>query len=179
MPDVKTPATSMLKAKMSGPPTRGADVQIVRESPRQPDVIALLEQSDAYMNALYPPESNHLLGVTALEQPAVDFLVARRAGTAIGCGALVPAGDGSAEIKRLFVCAHARAAKIGYRLMVDLETLALARGLHTLRLETGVHQPEALALYRRLGFREIGPFGNYLPDPLSVFMEKTLGTAAA
>ena len=159
-------------------PMTGPALRIARESPRQPAVIALLDQSDAYMNALYPPESNHLLGVTALEHPAVDFLVARRASMVVGCGALVPAEDGSGEIKRLFVCAQARGTKVGYRLMTGLQDRALARGLHTLRLEAGVHQPEALALYRGLGFREIGPFGNYLPDPLSVFMEKKLAAAA-
>ena len=41
-----------------------------------------------------------------------------------------------------------------------------------LRLETGVLQPEALGLYRKLGYRERGPFGAYAADPLSVFMEK-------
>jgi putative acetyltransferase len=44
-----------------------------------------------------------------------------------------------------------------------------------LRLETGVRQPEALGLYRKLGYRERGPFGAYKPDPLSVFMEKRVG----
>lgn len=28
--------------------------------------------------------------------------------------------------------------------------------------------------YQRLGYRERGPFGAYLPNPLSVFMEKRL-----
>jgi putative acetyltransferase len=34
--------------------------------------------------------------------------------------------------------------------------------------------PAALPLYRSAGFLEIGPFGHYVLDPLSVFMEKTL-----
>jgi putative acetyltransferase len=41
-------------------------------------------------------------------------------------------------------------------------------------LETGVLQPDAIALYRGQGFRDRGPFGSYAPDPLSVFMEKAL-----
>ena len=48
------------------------------------------------------------------------------------------------------------------------------RGARALRLEMGGRQPEALGLYRSAGFVEIGPFGAYAPDPLSVFMEKTL-----
>jgi len=47
-------------------------------------------------------------------------------------------------------------------------------GLRLMRLETGIHQPEALALYRRAGYAERAPFGEYVADPLSVYMEKTL-----
>jgi putative acetyltransferase len=43
-----------------------------------------------------------------------------------------------------------------------------------LKLETGIHQPEAIALYERFGFVRCGPFGDYQPDPLSVFMDKRL-----
>jgi putative acetyltransferase len=43
-----------------------------------------------------------------------------------------------------------------------------------MRLETGVLQTEALGLYRRLGYQERGPYGDYETDPLSVFMEKRL-----
>ena len=44
-----------------------------------------------------------------------------------------------------------------------------------MRLETGTKQPEAIALYRKFGYVERGPFGAYKPDPLSIFMEKRLG----
>ena len=46
------------------------------------------------------------------------------------------------------------------------------------RHKTEKKQPEALALYRSAGFVEIGPFGKYGPDPLSLFMEKPLPIAA-
>jgi ribosomal protein S18 acetylase RimI-like enzyme len=44
-----------------------------------------------------------------------------------------------------------------------------------LRLETGIHQKAAIALYERMGFQSIPPFGEYQPDPLSRFYEKRLG----
>ena len=49
-------------------------------------------------------------------------------------------------------------------------------GLVGIRLETGVKQPEAIGLYRAFGYVEIGPFGAYVLDPASVFMEKRLGS---
>jgi putative acetyltransferase len=56
-----------------------------------------------------------------------------------------------------------------------LEAAATAEGTRVLRLETGVRQPESLALYRRHGYTERGPFGGYERDPLSTFFEKWVG----
>jgi putative acetyltransferase len=58
--------------------------------------------------------------------------------------------------------------------MNHLEAEARRLGVSVLRLETGISQPEALALYRRRGYVERAPFGAYRLDPLSLFMEKTL-----
>jgi putative acetyltransferase len=64
--------------------------------------------------------------------------------------------------------------RLGRRLLDEIEVIAVRRGARTLRLEMGGLQPEALGLYRSAGFVEIGPFGSYRPDPLSIFMEKRL-----
>lgn len=152
-------------------------IEIAVESPDQPEVRALLRASDEYMASLYPAESNHLLDVSALMRSEVTFIVARASGQAIGCGAIVQAGARWAEIKRMFVSPAARGQKLGRRLLNQLEAVGAARGANVLRLETGVKQPEALALYRSAGFAEVGPFGDYQLDPLSVFMEKTIAAA--
>jgi ribosomal protein S18 acetylase RimI-like enzyme len=55
-----------------------------------------------------------------------------------------------------------------------LETLAghaRERGVTLLRLETGIHQREAISLYESWGFRRRAPFGSYVDDPVSVYME--------
>ncbi len=148
-------------------------VAIELENPDQPEIRSLLAASDAYMASLYPAESNHLLDVGALTRPEVSFLVARLHGQAVGCGAVVYSADW-AELKRMFVSPVARGRNIGRLLLQRLETIARASGVTRLRLETGVKQPEALGLYRSAGFVEIGPFGAYAPDPLSLFMEKRL-----
>jgi len=149
-------------------------IEIAVEDPAQAEVAPLLQASDAYMASLYPAESNHLLDVASLRQPQVTFLVARVDGKALGCGAVVDSGQGWAEVKRMFVSPAARGLKLGRRLLDELEAIAVRRGVRALRLEMGGRQPEALGLYRSAGFVEIGPFGTYAADPLSVFMEKTL-----
>jgi putative acetyltransferase len=145
-----------------------------RERPDEPNVRRLIAALDAEMTALYPPESNHLLNITALLDPAVTFLVARAGDEAVACGALLNDPRGWGEVKRMYVRRGRRGRGIGRRILVELESIARESGLRLLRLETGIHNPEALALYRRAGFVEREAFGDYAPDPLSVFMEKSV-----
>ena len=56
--------------------------------------------------------------------------------------------------------------------MAAIESEIVAQGIFCARLEMGIYQPEADTLYRSLGYREIQPFGDYLLDPLSQFLEK-------
>jgi putative acetyltransferase len=56
-----------------------------------------------------------------------------------------------------------------------VEGAAVAEGVGQMYLETGVKSDEAIRLYRRLGYMDCGPFADYRPDPLSVFMVKSLG----
>lgn len=154
------------------------DVTIAEERPRQPEILRLLEMSDAYAASLYPAESNHLVDVSVLEKPCVSFFVARSEGVAVGCCALVEAGDGTAEIKRMFVDPQARGLKVGKRLLNAVERHGGSRKLTLIQLETGIHQPEAIGLYRSAGYVERRPFGSYRPDPLSLFMEKALHAPA-
>jgi putative acetyltransferase len=151
-----------------------SEITLGIESPRQADVARLLEALDAYQSSLYPPESNHFLDVEALAAPAIRFFVARRGPEAVGCGALRVDGAGYGELKRMFVAPNARGVRLGRRILERIEEEARREGLDWLRLETGIHQPEALGLYRSAGFVERAAFGDYQPDPLSVFMEKRL-----
>jgi putative acetyltransferase len=142
------------------------------ESPSAGDVLELLRESDAYHARLYPAASNHLLNAGELARDNVRFLVARREGRAVGCGALLIGRGGEAEIKRMFVTPRLRGRQLGRQILAALESLALVEGVRVVRLETGVRQPAALALYRSHGYVERGPFGSYAADPLSTFFEK-------
>lgn len=149
-------------------------VTITLETPRQPEIVRLLEMSDAYAASLYPAESNHLVDINTLEKPNVSFFAARNDGEIVGCCALVEAGDSTAEIKRMFVDPHARGLKIGKLMLEALVELGRQRGVKAIRLETGISQPEAIGLYHKAGFVDIEPFPPYKPDPLSMFMELKL-----
>jgi len=137
-------------------------------------VQALVAASDAYYDGLYPAESTHLEDIDDLQKPNALFIGCRCDGELAASAAAkqMEDDDSYAEIKRVFVLDQFRGHGLSAKLMIFLENELQRRGVNLFRLETGVHQPEALGLYRKLGYRERGPFGAYRPDPLSVFMEK-------
>ncbi|HEX9431639.1 MAG TPA: GNAT family N-acetyltransferase [Burkholderiales bacterium] len=134
----------------------------------------LIAALDDYLSSLYPPESNHFLDVEQLAAREVCFFVARRDDAPVGCGALRIDRSGYGELKRMYVAPEARGQGVGRALLARIETEAAREGLALLRLETGMRQTEAIALYRSCGYVDCGPFGEYQTDPLSRFMEKKL-----
>ena len=161
----------------------------------------LLVLSDEYMASLYPAESNHLVSSESLRAGDAVFLGAfmpsmpsiissspeiveqsvktgvpssrDESGQCIGCvAARFYREAGYAEIKRLYVQEAHRGLGLSRTLMNAIEAEILAQGIDCARLEMGIYQPEADALYRSIGYRDIPPFGEYLVDPLSQFLEK-------
>jgi putative acetyltransferase len=150
-------------------------VKVEKANPASKEARALIAQLDAYLNSLYPAESNYLLSAEALQQPNVTFLTAQIGGKTVGCGAYVNHDGEYAEIKRMFVLPAFRGRRIGQHLLEELELRAGSSGIKLSRLETGIYQKEALGLYGRAGYKRRGGFGDYrADDPLCVFMEKSL-----
>jgi GNAT superfamily N-acetyltransferase len=146
------------------------EIVVAREPLSSDDARALIAALDAELTALYPEP-----GSTFLRLDEADaFVIARRTGTPVGCGAMRMLEAGTAEIKRMYVAHDARGAGVGACLLSALESEARALGATRIVLETGPRQPAALGLYRRAGYVEIPPFGEYVGSPLSVCMEKKL-----
>ena len=148
-------------------------IVIEQTDPRRPEVRELVAELDAYMQRLYPAESNHLLDVESLAQPEVLFFVGRVDGESLACGAIVlrgaeegrhESGEAYAEVKRIYVSPRARGLGLGKKLLSHLEDAARAHRLHLICLETGVYQPEALGLFAHHGFARCRHFGDYPPD---------------
>ena len=150
-----------------------SELTIEVERAERDDVRALLHTVWSWSADLYPPESRHGLDLAAYARPEVTLFVAREGGVALGCGAYHLHGDGSAELKSMFVVPEARRRGVGRAILAAIEH-GLRGRVTTLRLETGVKQPEAIRLYESAGFARRGPFRSYRDDPLSIFMEKPL-----
>jgi len=134
----------------------------------------LIEELDRLQQSLYPDESNHLEPAVDLGGPDYHFLGVYDAETLVACGAVKAVDRSYGELKRMYVLPSHRRRGLAQVLLAALESHVLALGIGTVRLETGVHQHEALAFYAANGYRRVAPFGPYRTDPLSVFMEKRL-----
>ncbi len=98
----------------------------------------------------------------------------RADGMPVGCGGIKLFGTEYGEIKRMYVDPEFRGQGFS-RLMVDhLIGHGRAQGIDLVRLETGIHQKAAIALYESIGFRRIAPFGDYFEDPVSLCYELRL-----
>ena len=102
------------------------------------------------------------------------FLVAYRGERPIGCGAVRRIEEQTGELKRMYVCPEERCRGVGRAILDGLEAEARKLGINKLLLETGIRNPEAIALYERAGFSRIPAFGEYVGSPISVCMAKEL-----
>lgn len=148
-------------------------IEIRTESPLNPGVRPLIDASQKEMEEVYPPEEIFSLDAEELATPNTQLLVARVDDRPVGCIALVDMLR-YGEIKRLFVEKSARGIGLGRTLIEEAEAAARDIGLEVLRLETGPKLKPAVTVYKRLGYSERGPFGQYRDLPCSLFMEKRL-----
>jgi len=149
---------------------------IALDDPAQPAVRALLEAHLDDMRATSPPESVHALDVEALRGPGIDFWTLSIDGALAGCGALRALTNEHGEIKSMRTDEAQRGRGVAGALVRHLLAEARSRGMERLSLETGSQAffAPARRLYARHGFEVCGPFGDYLLDPNSVFMTRTL-----
>jgi GNAT superfamily N-acetyltransferase len=80
----------------------------------------------------------------------------------------------TAEIKRMFVLERGRRRGFARRILAELERTAREAGMRGVVLNTGVHQPEAIALYESSGYRPVLDFGHYAGYPNARFYGKPL-----
>jgi ribosomal protein S18 acetylase RimI-like enzyme len=147
---------------------------ITPERPDTPDARALIGELEAYLDPLYPRESRHGYSVERLLEEAVAFFIIRDETAAVGCGGVKLSGKEYGEIKRMYIRPQFRGFGLAEMMLDHLTGYALAHGVEILRLETGIHQRAAIALYERAGFQRVPPFGNYREDPNSLYFEKRI-----
>lgn len=140
-------------------------VELRQADPEIPDAQRCLRAYAAELNRRSPQRSfDPAKGATAkpheVRPPNGAFVIAYRRGEAIGCGAVKHHPGNVTDIKRMWLAESARGLGLGRRLLEHLEHLAREHGSHEAHIETSDVLPEAIALYRSAGYREVPPFND-------------------
>ena len=141
-----------------------------------PDAIGLIARLDRELQELYPDSASSHSDLTQAEVGARCgiFLIARRAGEPIGCGAMCRLDRTTGEIRRMYVLPSARGARVGRHLLIELERHARQLGIRRLILTTGIRQPVAIRMYEQSGFTRTPAPPESAVYPVRVYMAKEL-----
>jgi GNAT superfamily N-acetyltransferase len=143
-------------------------------------LIESLDARDPVVAQLSLEQQNEITGAEGAEavvyplSEGIEFIAGFVDGRPVACGALQPLGDGVGELKRMYVRPAYRGQGLARLILAALEELAVQRGYHTLRLETGRYLAPALGLYQGAGYQPIPLFGEYVGNPQSLCFEKSL-----
>lgn len=92
----------------------------------------------------------------------------------VGCGAIKEYESGTMEVKRMYVSEDKRGSGIASAVLKELETWTAQLGYNKCIMETGIRQPEAIALYKKNNYNIIPNYGQYAGIENSVCFEKIL-----
>ncbi|MGZ8376050.1 MAG: GNAT family N-acetyltransferase [Gemmatirosa sp.] len=151
-------------------------MQIVEGGLDDPRVVALLHVHLARARSETAPGSAHALDLSGLRSSDLTFWSAWEGDALVGVGALKQLAPDHGEVKSMHTAESARGRGVGAGMLRHIIAAARARGMSRLSLETGAwpYFAPARALYARHGFVDCPPFGEYRPDPHSVFLSLAL-----
>ena len=137
-----------------------------------PRVQALLAHHFTTARAETGRGSAHAMDLTGLKSPDIHFYSAWDGDCVIAIGALKQLSESHGEIKSMHTEQSYRRKGAGSAMLRHIIARARQMGLSRVSLETGSwpYFIPARELYQRHGFTECPPFGDYVPDPNSIFM---------
>ncbi|MGA8847340.1 MAG: GNAT family N-acetyltransferase [Nocardioides sp.] len=162
-----------MSSPLVDPPQEQLELRLVRVGYGDPDAVRLVADVQAEYVERYGSQDDSPLDPTMFEPPVGSFYVGYLGAVAVVTGAWrrsevrVFGTDRTAEVKRMYVAPGARGRGLARQVLQHLEECAAAAGYEALVLETGVKQPEAIALYESSGYVRVPGFGYYRDSPLS------------
>ncbi|WP_294876401.1 GNAT family N-acetyltransferase [Sulfurospirillum sp. SCADC] len=137
------------------------------------DFCALTHALDAELSVRYG-KAQAVYDQHNVIDPIETTLVGYEDGLPVACGCFKKIDAKTVEIKRMFVSPNCRRRGFSSQLLRELEAWAVELGFSEARLETGKGQPEAIALYAKMGYAVILNYGSYVGMENSVCMHKAL-----
>jgi GNAT superfamily N-acetyltransferase len=148
-------------------------VQYIRTDSQNPDFIGLVRLLDADL-AIRDGEDHAFYAQFNKTHMLRHVMVAYNDGVPVACGALKPFDEQSIEVKRMYVAEDQRRKGFAKGVLMELEKWAAELGCRHLVLETGKNQPEAIGLYKNMGYEVTENYGQYIGIDNSVCFRKTL-----
>jgi putative acetyltransferase len=151
-------------------------MRIIQGDFSDPRVVELLHTHLTSARAQTAPASAHALDLTVLQSLDIRVWTIWEDETLLGVGALKRLSADHGEVKSMHTVQYMRRRGAGSAMLRHIISAARANGMSRFSLETGSWEYflPARALYRSHGFVECPPFGDYVPDPSSVFMSLDL-----
>lgn len=149
------------------------DIDTKRVNSTDSDFIALVKKLDEDL-AIRDGEDHSFYaqynGIENLNNAIVTLLDDQ----AVGCGAFKCIDEDTAEIKRMYTDEDQRGKGIASIVLDELEVWTKELGFKKCVLETGKMQPEAIALYKKQGYKIIANYGPYIGIEASLCFQKML-----
>ncbi|MGZ4458249.1 MAG: GNAT family N-acetyltransferase [Nocardioidaceae bacterium] len=156
-------------------------LEVVRVPFTHPDAQTLVADVQAEYVTRYGGPDNTPLDPAVFDPPAGMFLVGYLAGAPLAMGGWRLRPDvtafgctTAAEVKRMYVAPPGRRNGFARVVLAELERTARAAGADLMVLETGLRQPEAIALYTSSGYQPVQAFGHYAWSPTARYYGKPL-----
>ena len=137
------------------------------------DFLLLVKELDKELKYIYGTSQEEFDQYNIIEN-SDTVVIAYENDKPVSCGCFKKFDTNSAEIKRMFVAPLYRGRGIGAKILTELEKWALEMGNQFTVLETGIKQPEAVYLYKKLGYQVIKNYEPYIGNELSICMKKIL-----
>jgi len=146
---------------------------IIRTNSNDQDFINLVKQLDAYLAVKDGRDHAFYDQYNKLDK-IKHVVVAYDNNQPVGCGAIKEYDSNTMEVKRMFTLPEYRGKGIATKLLNELEKWTIELGYEKCILETGKRQPEAIALYKKNGYKSIPNYGQYTGMDNSVCFEKEM-----
>ncbi len=146
-------------------------LEFIKTDSNDPTFRALIDLLDIELNERYNRPLDFKNNLNEVPYSETVILV-KKENMYVACGCFKEYDEQTVELKRIFVKKAYRSQGISKYLVSALEDWSKSLNYTRIILETGVNQPEAISLYKTLGYEIIENFSPYVGHQLSICMQK-------
>ncbi|MEO5569536.1 MAG: GNAT family N-acetyltransferase [Bacteroidia bacterium] len=148
-------------------------IKIIRTNSDNKDFIELVKNLDSVLARLDGNDHSFYAQFNMIDK-IKHAVIAYQDDNPVSCGAIKEYISATMEIKRMFTLPDYRGKGLATKVLAELELWATELSCQKCILETSRKQPEAVALYKKNGYKLISNYGQYKGIENSVCFEKKI-----